>query len=520
MSPAAASANTSRRRLRAAAVGVVLALAAFELALQIGAFVLFHTARRDWPAGPGDREVVLCVGDSFTFGLGATDPEHAYPAALRRALEEAAPDRFDVVNGGRPGRSSADVLRRLPAQLAEHRPTHVVVLAGYNDRFQRPDPVDLATLDASAREGFPIRLRTLELLQRLAAALRGDGPGAPPPPSELHGSWVAADGQGLRVRFAQDGSCVVAGIETTFTVDGELVTLGTDDPRVELRFARKGPNLVLRGSSLPNGTVEFAPETDDADAGLALVGRRLIEANANEPPMTLEEVLAACEQFAAQPEESTLWWRTAAAAGAGIGRDAVLDAVGRALDALPRTDPWRAGLWRIRALLVQPTDPDGALAAVLAAALVDGHDETVTAFLKAHGGPDPRATFDRGVARVPENERDPARLEAMFARASGSEDRVASVLSGHLRDMAAVCAAADATLLIATYPQREPVIDRAIRDGAASARATLVDVSAAFDRALEDPAADLFVRDGHCNDRGYRLVAEAIAETVLTPTDR
>jgi len=520
VNPAAASTNQPQRRFRAAVVGVVLALAAFELALQIGAFVLFHTARRDGVAGQDGREVVLCVGDSFTFGLGATDPDHAYPAALRRVLDQAAQGRFHVVNGGRPGRSSADVLRRLPAQLAEHRPSRVVVLAGYNDRFQRPDPVDPATLDESNDESFPLRPRTLELLQRLAAALRGDGPGAPPPPSELHGSWISADGQGLRVRFAKDGSCVVAGIETTFTIDGELVTLGTDTPRVELRFARSGPNLVLKGPSLPGGSVEFAPETGSADAGLALVGRRLIEANANLPPMTREEVLAACEHFAAHPEESTLWWRTTAAAGAGVGKDEVVTAVGRALEALPRTDPWRAGLWRIRALLIQPTDPDGALAAVLAAALADGHDETVTAFLNAHGGPDLRATFERGVALLPSDERDPTRLQQMFERASGSEDGVAAVLSGHLAHIAAVCAEADAQLIIATYPQREPVIDRAIRRGADLGSAPLVDVAASFDRALEDPAADLFVRDGHCNDRGYALVAESIAKTILTSTER
>jgi lysophospholipase L1-like esterase len=520
VNPGEASSRAPRRRLRAALVGTLLALVAFELALQVGAFVLFHTARRDGTSAADGRATTLCVGDSFTFGLGASDPDHAYPAALQRALDVAEPGRHRVVNGGRPGRSSADVLRRLPQQLAEHRPTRVVVLAGYNDRFQRPDPVDVTALDPERAESFPVRLRTLELLQRLAAAVRGDGPGAPPPVTELHGSWLAADGQGLRVRFSPDGSCVVAGIETTFVVEGDTVSLGTDEPRIELRFARSGANLVLRGASLPGGTVEFAPEAGSTDAGLALVGRRLIEANADQPPMSLEDVLAACEEFASHPEESTLWWRTTAAAGAGVGRDAVLAAVERALGALPRTDPWRAGLWRIRALLVQPTDPDGALAAVLAAAQVDGHDETVTAFLKAHGGTEVRATFDRGVARMPSGERDLDRLEQMFARATRSEDRVADVLATHLADMARLCADAGAQLLVATYPQREPVIDRGIRRGAERASAALIDVAAAFDRALVDAAAELFVRDGHCNDRGYALVAETVSATILSSSRR
>ena len=515
MSPSAASPRAARR-LRAAAAGVVLALVTFELALQVGAFALFHTARRDGSTAADGREVVLCVGDSFTFGLGSSDPEHAYPATMQRVLDAGEAARFRVVNGGRPGRSSADVLRRLPSQLAEHRPSHVVVLAGYNDRFQRPDPVERSSLDAEAEEAFPIRVRTIELLQRLASAIRGDGPGAPPPESDLHGAWLATGGQGLRVRFSADGSCVVAGIETTFTVDGDVVTLGADEPRVELRFARSGTNLLLRGPSLPGGSVEFAPETGSADTGLALVGRRLIEANADQPPMSLADVLAACEEFAEHPEESTLWWRTTAAAGTGVGRDAVLTAVERALAALPRTDPWRAGLWRIRALLIQPSDPDGALGAVLAAALVDGHDETVTAYLDAHGGADVRATFERGVARIPADERDAERLERMFTRASGSADRVASVLAGHLVDMASICAEAGAQLVVATYPTREPVVDRGIREGAERASATLADVAAAFDRAMATPGADLFVRDGHCNDEGYALVAETIGSVLLS----
>ena len=136
MSPTAASPRAARR-VRAAAAGVVLALVAFELALQIGAFVLFHTARRDGTASADGREVVLCVGDSFTFGLGSSDSEHAYPAAMQRVLDAGDGSRFRVVNGGRPGRSSADVLRRLPAQLAEHRPSHVVVLAGYPEDMKR-----------------------------------------------------------------------------------------------------------------------------------------------------------------------------------------------------------------------------------------------------------------------------------------------------------------------------------------------------------------------------------------------
>jgi len=43
------------------------------------------------------REVVLCVGDSHTYGVMVEEAE-AYPARLDRFLDEQVPGRFAVVN--------------------------------------------------------------------------------------------------------------------------------------------------------------------------------------------------------------------------------------------------------------------------------------------------------------------------------------------------------------------------------------------------------------------------------------
>ena len=53
--------------------------------------------------GPVDlasgREMVLCLGDSITYGFGVDD-EHTYPAQLEKYLSQRDPGRFTVLNAG------------------------------------------------------------------------------------------------------------------------------------------------------------------------------------------------------------------------------------------------------------------------------------------------------------------------------------------------------------------------------------------------------------------------------------
>lgn len=74
------------------------------------------------PAGA----VVLALGDSITHGTGAA-PDVAYPAQLARLTG------WNVINAGVPGDTTAQMLERLPALLAEHTPALVIVSAGGND---------------------------------------------------------------------------------------------------------------------------------------------------------------------------------------------------------------------------------------------------------------------------------------------------------------------------------------------------------------------------------------------------
>jgi lysophospholipase L1-like esterase len=88
--------------------------------------------------------VILCVGDSFTWGVGASDPAHSYPSRMQRRLAESGAGPIRVVNQSLPGRNSRKVLERLDTHLEASRPALVYALVGMNDQWSRPEPLTLA----------------------------------------------------------------------------------------------------------------------------------------------------------------------------------------------------------------------------------------------------------------------------------------------------------------------------------------------------------------------------------------
>lgn len=98
------------------------------------------------PAGA----TVLALGDSLTFGTGAT-PETSYPTVLARL------SGWNVVNAGVPGDLSGQALERLPPLMAEHRPALVLLSIGGNDLLRRlPDAQtrdNIRSIVRQSREG-------------------------------------------------------------------------------------------------------------------------------------------------------------------------------------------------------------------------------------------------------------------------------------------------------------------------------------------------------------------------------
>ena len=84
---------------------------------------------------------VFCLGGSTTFGLTEIDEEHTYPAVLERTLNERfASPRFEVINAGTPGWTSAESLINFQFRVLDYDPDLVIVYHGVNDTFAMRTP--------------------------------------------------------------------------------------------------------------------------------------------------------------------------------------------------------------------------------------------------------------------------------------------------------------------------------------------------------------------------------------------
>lgn len=125
----------TRRRRRSRLVGVALLVLLLEGAWQLTALVV--SALGSAPAPPTDPDaalVVLCEGDSNTFGLDVA--AWSYPNQLRPQLDARYRADVQVVNRGVPGWNSAQVTTDgLARDLEVLAPDLVLLLAGINDAW-------------------------------------------------------------------------------------------------------------------------------------------------------------------------------------------------------------------------------------------------------------------------------------------------------------------------------------------------------------------------------------------------
>jgi lysophospholipase L1-like esterase len=156
-----------RRLIIRIIVILVICLAGIELVLQAAHFVVRNKAVR---AGITDRgaPVILCLGDSHTFGAGVEQGE-SYPARLEAKLRDQG-YRVNVVNLGAPGTNTSEIRRRLPELLKDYEPAAVIVLASVNNGWNRKDAAW-----SDAEDGLPVSFlkRAADFLVTRVRIIRG-----------------------------------------------------------------------------------------------------------------------------------------------------------------------------------------------------------------------------------------------------------------------------------------------------------------------------------------------------------
>lgn len=105
-----------------------------------------------------DRRLVVCVGESSTYGLSASGNGTTYPAVLEKELRRLSGDtRWVVFNAGMAGYTSHEILELINLTLLKLKPSAIVTMNLRNDHEFYARSLD----DAQDYDRFPIRLAPL-----------------------------------------------------------------------------------------------------------------------------------------------------------------------------------------------------------------------------------------------------------------------------------------------------------------------------------------------------------------------
>ena len=115
----------------------ILLVALIEFSLCLAGKCFLYARNPKGASGNAECDkLILCIGDSHTFGVGAAD-KYSYPGQLETLLNINNPQvLYKVVNSGVPGNSTRQQIERLGALLKENKTDLVILLTGRNNYFE------------------------------------------------------------------------------------------------------------------------------------------------------------------------------------------------------------------------------------------------------------------------------------------------------------------------------------------------------------------------------------------------
>jgi lysophospholipase L1-like esterase len=500
------------------AIAVPLTIA--ELALQGAAYWLWRSERQVETLDATVERVVLCIGDSNTFGIGAGGQDKSYPAVLENLLAANSETTWQVVNAGWPGSNSSEVLHRAPALLNQYRPDYICILAGTNNRWNRAlrdaPPPDLGVPADPQVQGWQWRWRTLRILQLLqrGSALQPAQlpiPREPEAPPETEVPLSASTRQALLAESKPlpdvDSPPLKPQEEQVSAQDPLWLRLDEVESFIESHRSKQATELLLpllpqlrerqdlrtgiRGIRMLRNLDHTEAVAEEGEFYRSLYGALPQLALIVIRPLLKLGRVEEARQWVDQAtvlqtpgEESARFYETRAAVVRAQG-----DRIGQILDAL-------------RALLLGLSEEE--FRALLRPTAANRPDLIQTARLQFEALDLDEATCQRGVRA----------LEALLAESEGIEHSTKTLRRDlvHLIQQVRHRNAVPVLLTYANYDQ-PPEISETLRSVAADLNEALVDVTPAFQG---KPKEVLFSADlSHPNAKGYRVIAERVAERLL-----
>jgi lysophospholipase L1-like esterase len=515
------SAARVRARVLLFLSATVSVLVLVELLLQGAALAVWWAQRP--PTNAMTREVVLCIGDSWTQGMGSSDlGKFSYPAILDGILRDSVGAQWSVINGGLSGLNSRDVLERLPSQLRQFTPRVVCILVGQNDYWTRPQPLPKQHAKDTPQHGFyRFRWRLPRLVpwalgnffavaQVQEHGRQGEEWLARPPKLErayrkTKSDWqfspeaqpTKEEGWQQRARGDREGAL------RSFL---RVLELAPEDGQAHQALAVTYSELGKRAPSqqhldwLRNSYAATPGYWFGSSLVAALEGCGIWqEARDLLPPLL--------ERF---PEDGVLWRQLANMEFFLGNHEAALAAAERAVSLWPEAHTFLT-LHKIHFL--GRKDSAGAIDALFAGYLAVNDAEWLESRLRSMAKAE---LLDLAVQRATAFPAEPPvsqRIQqiAQDARRSLDGAEASLILSQHLARMAVEIRESGARPVFLTYPVHQQA-EAVLRETAAELNLPFLEVRSLFQQQLgQRKWEQLRAPDGHCNDEGYRLMASVIA---------
>ncbi len=516
----------TRKRVLLLSLSALVTLLLLEGLMQVGAFVAWRANLKSIPEVPVGHDVMLCVGDSWTDGMGASDrTRFSYPARLGAMLTERTDRDWTVVNCGQSGQNSRDVLSRLSSQLEAYKPRLVAVLVGQNDFWSAPDelPESAADVDKTA---YRFRWRIPRLVAWGLGAI-APSPAIAAPRAMTGPEWQVYETdnsipyKGQKVFWPQTdehkalrvAAQAVQQPERAYELWQRVLESGPNDPTARSKLVVLGTRIGRRDDAVRH--LDWLRSEWGAHENYH-VGRALIDAlrMSTLSEETMEVVPPFLDEY---PRDGAAWLALADAQFRLDAHADALESVDRAIERLPRSYVF-SRKWKI---LMRGLHRERDAATCLFDGYVATNDhEWVMGRM--------RRMIQQGFAQEIRTALDSyscteavrARLEQQAAAVTGefsaSEDdaKAPRVLREHLGRIIGAVRNAGAEPVLLTYPMPAPA-SPFLRAVANERAVRLVDIEPVYLSRVGPDRLDAHKAScGHCNDAGYAVMTDIIWEGV------
>lgn len=460
---------------------------------------------------------ILCVGDSFTQGVGASSRDKAYPAQLQAYLKRNSSFLWEVFNCGIAGNRSLQLLYSLPGLLEFYSPRYVLVLIGVNE-FCIPDlkKEKFSEKNYSIRNKetqfipWRLRFRTYRLYRRILKYIK--------------------DVQIAKNNFSERTS---NGIFNRGVIEKNNNAQELMNPKKNLVF-EKGRKVVSVDKNYLNKQMRLLRHFmeqkmfEDAEKQARLIREEILDMPSHlhielaQIFLTLQQLQYAYDEIAQVKKFSPNDERINEALGNFYFNQYNYDTAEvyfiKSINEQPqRTLPYRE-LSRIYS--VRDHNLDESLKLLVKAYLIDKNIEETINFLLAVKTADPFSTdyFEKIMNKSKQElniDASSYKKLSEIIKIIGDDTDTQDILTCNLAEIVALCLRYKAIPVFLTYPCFSKA-NLATKDFCLRRSELVIDAEGYFnDLRRTDKFEKYFVADSHLNNEGYRVFAEKVGEEIL-----